>query len=95
MTTFSDLSGLAKQASRTSGFLVSLDDDDFSETGEENEAIHDLREFVREVRRSNPDVPIFLYGETKTATSIPNDVLREPIPLIPGTARGTLAAWRS
>ena len=77
VTTFSDLSGLAKQASRTSGFLVSLDDDDFSETGEENEAIHDLREFVREVRRSNPDVPIFLYGETKTATSIPNDVLRE------------------
>ena len=60
VTTFSDLSGLAKQASRTSGFLVSLDDDDFSETGEENEAIHDLREFVREVRRSNPDVPIFL-----------------------------------
>ena len=56
---------------------MSLDDDDFSETGEENEAIHDLREFVREVRRSNPDVPIFLYGETKTATSIPNDVLRE------------------
>lgn len=77
VTAFSDLTGLAKQASRTSAFLVSLDDDDFSETGEENEAIHELREFVRQIRRSNPDVPIFLYGENKTATSIPNDVLRE------------------
>lgn len=32
---------------------------------------------MRQIRRSNPDVPIFLYGENKTATSIPNDVLRE------------------
>ena len=77
VTTFSDLSSLARQASRTSAFIVSLDDDDFSDTGEENEAIAELRAFVHQVRSSNPDVPIFLYGETKTAPSIPNDVLRE------------------
>lgn len=77
VTAFSDLSSLAKQESRTSGYIVCLGDSFFSETGEESVAIHDLREFVREVRRVNPDVPIFLYGETKTATSIPNDVLRE------------------
>ena len=42
VTTFSDLSSLARQASRTSAFIVSLDDDDFSDTGEENEAIAEL-----------------------------------------------------
>ena len=36
-----------------------------------------LRDFVKSVRAANPDVPIFLYGETQTAPAIPNDVLRE------------------
>ena len=36
-----------------------------------------LREFVGEIRRRNADIPIFLYGETRTSRHIPNDVLRE------------------
>jgi arginine decarboxylase len=36
-----------------------------------------LRDFVREIRVRNADIPIFLYGETRTSSHIPNDVLRE------------------
>jgi arginine decarboxylase len=90
-----------------------------------------------EIRFRNADIPIFLYGETRTSRHIPNDVLRElhgfihmfedtpefiaryvmreakayleslappffralvhyaPTAPIPGTARGTPAAWPS
>lgn len=77
VTAFAEMASLAKQASRASAFIVSLNDSDFAEDDQEQVALTQLREFVREVRRSNPDIPLFLYGETKTATSIPNDVLRE------------------
>ena len=33
--------------------------------------------FVREIRRRNADIPIFLYGETRTTQHLPNEVLRE------------------
>ena len=36
-----------------------------------------LRNFIEEVRRKNADVPIYVYGETKTSRHIPNDILRE------------------
>ena len=36
-----------------------------------------LRKFVSEIRFRNADIPIFLYGETRTSRHIPNDVLRE------------------
>ncbi|MCF0253612.1 MAG: arginine/lysine/ornithine decarboxylase [Duodenibacillus sp.] len=79
VTAFSDLSGLARQASRASAFIVCLDDEDFAGGGSDEEAaaVSELRRFVGKVRAANPDVPIFLHGETRTATSIPNDVLRE------------------
>ena len=43
----------------------------------DNEAVKALRNFVSEIRRRNADIPIFLYGETRTSSHIPNDVLRE------------------
>jgi arginine decarboxylase len=36
-----------------------------------------LRNFIQEVRRKNLDVPIYVYGETKTSRHMPNDILRE------------------
>jgi ornithine decarboxylase/lysine decarboxylase/arginine decarboxylase len=36
-----------------------------------------LRDFIQEVRRKNADVPIYVYGETKTSRHLPNDILRE------------------
>ena len=71
VTAFSDLSSLARQASRASAFIVSLDDEDISDGGEESDAVRELRAFVRKVRHSNPDIPLFLFGETKDAPSIP------------------------
>jgi len=42
-----------------------------------NPAVTALREFVAEIRWRNAEIPIFLYGETRTSSHIPNDVLRE------------------
>jgi arginine/lysine/ornithine decarboxylase len=36
-----------------------------------------LRTFIEEVRFKNADVPIYIYGETKTSRHLPNDILRE------------------
>ena len=77
VTAFSDLTSLARQASRASAFIVSMHDDDFASSDEESPLVQELRDFVRKVRASNPDVPIFLYGETQTAPNIPNDITRE------------------
>jgi arginine decarboxylase len=40
-------------------------------------AVASIRGFITAVRKRNADIPIFLYGETRTSQHIPNDVLRE------------------
>ncbi|MDD5612967.1 MAG: arginine/lysine/ornithine decarboxylase [Gallionella sp.] len=40
-------------------------------------ALKSLRGFVEEIRHKNSDIPIYLYGETRTSRHIPNDILRE------------------
>ncbi len=76
VTSYGDLSSFAQQQSRASGFILSVDDDDFS-SEEADETIAELRSFVKEIRHRNTEIPIFLYGETRTSRHIPNDVLRE------------------
>lgn len=78
-TSYVDLTSFAQQASRASCFIVSIDDDEFGEGSPEEVAvpIEALRSFILAVRKRNTDIPIFLYGETRTAQHIPNDVLRE------------------
>lgn len=82
-TSYGDLTSFAQQASRASCFILSIDDDEFGladgveDTGELAHAIVALRAFIAAVRRRNADLPIFLYGETRTSRHIPNDVLRE------------------
>ncbi|HVL10244.1 MAG TPA: Orn/Lys/Arg decarboxylase N-terminal domain-containing protein, partial [Burkholderiaceae bacterium] len=79
VTSYGDLTAFAQQSSRASTFIVSIDDDEFvsEEDKPEAAAIEKLRAFVSEVRRRNADLPIFLYGETRTSRHIPNDILRE------------------
>ncbi len=77
VTSIADFSSFAQQQSRASAFLLSIDDEEFQEPEEAERAIAKLRGFVRAVRMRNPDIPIFLYGETRTSRHIPNDVLRE------------------
>ena len=40
-------------------------------------AMLNLRKFIEEVRFKNSEVPIYLYGETRTSQHLPNDILRE------------------
>jgi arginine decarboxylase len=78
VTSYGDLTGFAQQQSRASAFILSIDDEEFvGEPGQETLAISQLRAFVEEIRFKNADIPIFLYGETRTSRHIPNDVLRE------------------
>ncbi|CBJ37217.1 arginine/lysine/ornithine decarboxylase [Ralstonia pseudosolanacearum] len=80
LTSYGDLTSFAQQSSRASTFIVSIDDDEFINPDNdkpEPEAVENLRSFVAEVRRRNADIPIFLYGETRTSRHLPNDILRE------------------
>lgn len=79
VTSFGDMASFAQQQSRASGFILSIDDEEFGGGSAEEigAALKNLRAFVQEVRRRNSDIPIFLYGETRTSRHIPNDVLKE------------------
>ncbi|WP_372625303.1 Orn/Lys/Arg decarboxylase N-terminal domain-containing protein [Arsukibacterium sp.] len=78
-TSYVDLTAFAQQASRASCFILSIDDEEFGSGSDADviTALTELRAFVKEVRKRNADIPIFLYGETRTSRHIPNDVLRE------------------
>jgi arginine decarboxylase len=79
LTSYGDLTSFAQQAARASCFILSIDDEEFLEPDPEgiSQVIESIRMFVRAVRKRNEDIPIFLYGETKTSRHIPNDILRE------------------
>jgi len=79
VTSYVDLSQFAQQQSRASAFILSIDDEEFGGgSPEETEvALKSLRAFVEEIRYKNADIPIYLYGETRTSRHIPNDILRE------------------
>ncbi|MBC7701974.1 Orn/Lys/Arg decarboxylase N-terminal domain-containing protein, partial [Aquabacterium sp.] len=79
VTNYGDLSQFAQQQSRASAFILSIDDEEFGagSKGEVDSALKALRAFVSEIRFKNADIPIYLYGETRTSQHIPNDILRE------------------
>ncbi len=77
VTSYGDLSQFAQQQSRASAFILSIDDEEVTGSPEEDPAILSLRAFIQEVRRKNAEVPIYVYGETKTSRHLPNDILRE------------------
>jgi arginine decarboxylase len=77
VTSFGDVSSFAQQQSRASAFILSIDDEEFSSPEAATRAISSLRSFVEEIRFRNAEIPIFLYGETRTSRHLPNDVLRE------------------
>ena len=71
------MSSFAQQQSHASAFILSVDDEELAEGHANEETIAKLAAFVREIRRRNADIPIFLYGETRTTHYMPNDLLRE------------------
>ncbi len=76
-TSYGDLSQFAQQQSRASAFILSIDDEEFTPGPELDPAVLNLRKFITEIRFKNAEIPIYLYGETKTSRHIPNDILRE------------------
>ena len=76
-TSYGDLSQFAQQQSRASAFILSIDDEEFTEGPDLDPAVLNLRKFISEVRFKNSEVPIYLYGETRTSQHLPNDILRE------------------
>lgn len=77
VTNYGGLSQFAQQQSRASAFILSIDDEEFTPGPDLDPAVVNLRQFIEEVRRKNLEVPIYVYGETKTSRHIPNDILRE------------------
>lgn len=79
VTSYGDLSSFAQQQSRGCAFIISIDDEEFANAlpDEEPAVILQLRKFVEEIRFRNSDIPLFLYGETRTSRHIPNDILKE------------------
>src|SRR5512144_1272938 len=77
VTSYGDLSQFAQQQSRASAFILSIDDEEFTPGPELDPAVLNLQKFIEEIRFRNADIPIYLYGETRTSRHIPNDVLRE------------------
>jgi arginine decarboxylase len=75
VTSYGDLTSFAQQQSRASAFILSIDDEELADDNEGTLA--GLRGFVERVRHRNPDIPIFLHGETRTSRHIPHDILRE------------------
>jgi len=79
VTSYGDLSQFAQQQSRASAFILSIDDEEFTPGPELDPAVLNLRTFIDEIRFRNADIPIYLYGETRTSRHVPN-VLSDPIP---------------
>jgi len=79
LTSYGDLSQFAQQQSRASAFVLSIDDEEFGGGSHEETdfALTRLRAFVQEIRHKNADIPIYIYGETRTSRHIPNDILKE------------------
>src|ERR1700745_2224053 len=77
VTSYGDLSQFAQQQSRASAFILSIDDEEFTPEPELDPAVVNLRAFIEEIRFRNAEIPIYLYGETRTSRHIPNDILRE------------------
>ncbi len=76
-TSYGDLSQFAQQQSRASAFILSIDDEEFKGGPDIDPAVLSLRKFIQEIRFKNADIPIYIYGETRTSQHIPNDILRE------------------
>ena len=79
LTSFGDLTQFAQQQSRASAFVLSIDDEEFGDgsPAEMENALKNIRAFISAIRLRNNEIPIYLYGETRTSKHIPNDVLRE------------------
>jgi arginine decarboxylase len=79
LTSYGDLSSFAQLQSRACAFILSIDDDEFlaQADGATPPAVQHLLRFIGDIRRKNSEIPLYLYGETRTSRHLPNAILRE------------------
>ena len=96
VTSYGDLSSFAQQQSRASAFILSVDDEEFAGDAAA-QTIAELRTFVQEIRFRNADIPIFLYGETRTTRHIScrRERMRSPMrsPSVCSRAARSASLW--
>ena len=72
VTSYGDLSQFAQQQSRASAFILSIDDEEFTPgPGARPGGASTCAAFIEEIRFKNAEIPIYLYGETRTSRHIP------------------------
>ena len=78
-SSYGDLTAFAQHQSHASAFILSIDDEEFGEgtASDIDAALKNLRAFILEIRKKNAEIPIYIYGETRTSRHIPNDILKE------------------
>ncbi|WNO08275.1 arginine/lysine/ornithine decarboxylase [Teredinibacter sp. KSP-S5-2] len=76
LTGLHDFAEHIQQTTRTSAFIVSLNDKQFADEHVE-QTFSALRAFVQSIRSRDANVPIFLKTETQTSDHVPNDILCE------------------
>ena len=62
VTSYGDLIQFATQQRRSTAFILSIDDEEFTPGPDLHPAVMNLRDFIQEVRRKNADVPVYVYG---------------------------------
>ena len=78
VTSYGDLSQFAQQQSRASpSSCRSTTRSSAPAARSSTRRCCNLRTFIEEIRFKNAEIPIYLYGETRTSRHIPNDILRE------------------
>lgn len=78
-SSYGDLPAFAQHQNHASAFVLSIDDEEFGQGSpdETEHALKNIRSFIKEIRQKNSDIPIYIYGETKTSRHISNDILKE------------------
>ena len=69
-----DMTAFAQQSSRVSAFIYAVAGDP-ADPPARDRSLAALTRFVASVRRKNPAVPIYLYGEQLSAVALPPPVL--------------------
>lgn len=76
LDSYDDLSALSQHQNRACSFVITLSDAELSGDGV-GELIASLCQFVATVRKRNNDIPIFLFGQTRTSQHLPKEILKE------------------
>src|SRR5699024_2261383 len=78
-SSYGDLCCFVQHHSRARASILSIEEEQLEDSSREDvvEINQQLRGFIDKLRYRNEDIPIYLYGETRTSQHIPNHILCE------------------